>query len=46
VPDAPGIGVELDRDKVGQYAELYQEKGQEFAFHDPAATATPEMPKL
>jgi L-alanine-DL-glutamate epimerase-like enolase superfamily enzyme len=46
VPDAPGIGVELDRDKVGQYAELYQEKSQEFAFHDPAATATPEMPKL
>jgi L-alanine-DL-glutamate epimerase-like enolase superfamily enzyme len=46
VPDAPGIGVDLDRDKVGQYAELYQEKGQEFAFHDPAATATPVMPKL
>jgi L-alanine-DL-glutamate epimerase-like enolase superfamily enzyme len=46
VPDAPGIGVDLDRDKVGQYAELYQEKGQEFAFHDPAAATTPVMPKL
>ncbi len=47
VPDAPGIGVELDRDKVGRYAELYQEKGQEFAFHDPLAVApTPLMPKL
>jgi len=47
VPDAPGIGVELDRNKVGQYAELYQKKGQEFAFHDlEAAAATPVMPKL
>lgn len=47
VPGAPGIGVDLDRDKVGQYAELYQEKGQEFAFHAPSANAaTPLMPKL
>lgn len=48
VPDAPGIGVELDRDKVEQYAELYKEKGQEFAFQAPAAAAapTPVMPKL
>ncbi|MDQ3237308.1 MAG: mandelate racemase/muconate lactonizing enzyme family protein [Actinomycetota bacterium] len=47
VPDAPGIGVELDRDKVGKYADLYHEKGHEFSFHDPSAVAaTPLMPKL
>ncbi len=27
VPDRPGLGVELDRDKVAQYAELYKELG-------------------
>lgn len=27
VPDAPGLGVELDRDKVAEYAELYRELG-------------------
>ena len=27
VPDAPGLGVKLDRDKVGRYAELYRELG-------------------
>jgi L-alanine-DL-glutamate epimerase-like enolase superfamily enzyme len=47
VPDAPGIGVELDRGKVRQYAELYQEKGHDFSFHDPsAAAATAVIPKL
>ncbi len=47
VPDAPGIGVELDRDKVGRYAELYREEGQNFAFHNPSAVvATPLMPRL
>src|SRR5690606_2956879 len=25
VPDGPGLGVQLDRDKVAQYAELYRE---------------------
>lgn len=47
VPDGPGIGVELDRDKVGEYAELYQQRGGDFAFHEPAALkATPLIPKL
>ncbi len=47
VPDAPGIGVELDHDKVGKYTDLYHEKGHEFSFHDPSAVAaTPLMPKL
>ncbi len=27
VPKGPGLGVELDRDKLGQYAELYRELG-------------------
>jgi len=27
VPDAPGLGVNLDREKVRQYAELYRELG-------------------
>ena len=27
VPDGPGLGVELDRDKVAEYAELYRELG-------------------
>jgi glucarate dehydratase len=27
VPDGPGLGVELDRDKLDQYAELYRELG-------------------
>jgi glucarate dehydratase len=27
VPDGPGLGVQLDREKVRQYAELYQELG-------------------
>lgn len=27
VPDAPGLGVRLDRDKLRQYAELYKELG-------------------
>jgi glucarate dehydratase len=27
VPDGPGLGVELDRDKLAQYASLYRELG-------------------
>jgi L-alanine-DL-glutamate epimerase-like enolase superfamily enzyme len=47
VPTGPGIGVELDRDKVAGYAELYQRQPEGFAFHDPATTrATPLLPKL
>jgi L-alanine-DL-glutamate epimerase-like enolase superfamily enzyme len=47
VPDAPGIGVELDADRVARYAELYEREGAAFAFHEPAAlTATPVLPKL
>src|SRR5690606_23646383 len=47
VPDAPGIGVELDEEKVAKYAETYVEHKDEFAFHDSAAlAATPVMPKF
>ena len=27
MPDGPGLGVELDRDKLAEYAELYEELG-------------------
>ena len=47
LPTAPGIGVELDRERVDRYAELYLKESAAFAFHEPAAlTRTPELPKL
>ncbi|MQA77533.1 MAG: mandelate racemase [Streptosporangiales bacterium] len=46
VPDGPGIGVELDDEKVAAYAEAYEKNRESYAFHDPAAmSATPVMPK-
>lgn len=46
VPEAPGLGVELDRDKVARYAELYRRRGREFSFHDEAsARKSPALPK-
>ena len=27
VPTGPGLGIELDRDKLAQYSELYEELG-------------------
>jgi glucarate dehydratase len=27
VPDGPGLGVKLDRDRLGRYAELFAELG-------------------
>jgi L-alanine-DL-glutamate epimerase-like enolase superfamily enzyme len=36
VPDRPGIGVRLDRDRLARYAELYQVAGHEYGFSDPA----------
>ncbi len=45
-PDGPGIGVELDREKVQRYAQLYRDEGSTFGFHDPRALAvTPLIPK-
>jgi galactonate dehydratase/glucarate dehydratase len=47
VPEAPGIGVQLDEERVARYAELYRREGASLSFDDPAATAeTPVIPKL
>jgi galactonate dehydratase/glucarate dehydratase len=47
VPERPGIGVALDAERVGRYAELYEREGGAFAFRDSAALeATPLLPKL
>ncbi len=35
VPQGPGLGVEVDWDKVDQYNRLYQEQGQVNEFNDP-----------
>jgi sugar phosphate isomerase/epimerase len=34
VPTGPGLGVELDHDRVERYAELYRREGAGFGFHD------------
>lgn len=44
VPEGPGLGVELDRDRVQQYAELYLKKGADFAFAG-RSERTPTLPK-
>ena len=36
VPDGPGLGVELDRDKLAEYAELFRELGRYPYDRDPA----------
>jgi L-alanine-DL-glutamate epimerase-like enolase superfamily enzyme len=48
VPTGPGLGVELDRDRVERYAELYRTEGEaEFAFHHPDASGcAPALPKF
>jgi L-alanine-DL-glutamate epimerase-like enolase superfamily enzyme len=45
VPDRPGIGVELDRDKVVQYAEHYQRLGDQLGWKTSAVHTTPLQPK-
>jgi glucarate dehydratase len=35
VPDRPGLGVEIDHDKLEKYARYYQEKGEAGEFLDP-----------
>jgi glucarate dehydratase len=36
VPDAPGLGVKLDREKLGVYSELYRRLGSYPYDEDPA----------
>lgn len=46
VPSGPGIGVELDRDRVERYAAQYREDATRFAFAAPGSYApTPLLPK-
>lgn len=46
VPAGPGLGVELDPEKVARYAELYRTCAEDFTFHDPGALLTaPALPK-
>lgn len=46
VPEGPGIDVQLDRDRVAQYAELYEREAENFSFHESGKMArTPLMPK-
>lgn len=45
VPDGPGLGVELDRDKLGEYAELYKRLGNYPYDKDPLRPGwTPVVP--
>jgi L-alanine-DL-glutamate epimerase-like enolase superfamily enzyme len=47
VPEGPGIGVELNADRVAEGAERYEREASLFAFDDPSALArTPVMPKF
>jgi len=47
LPTAPGIGVELDRERVAWYAEVYRTDATAFGFHDSRAlSATPVLPKF
>jgi L-alanine-DL-glutamate epimerase-like enolase superfamily enzyme len=47
VPDAPGIGVDLDEDRVARAAERYEREADRYAFHDPRSmAATPVLPKF
>jgi L-alanine-DL-glutamate epimerase-like enolase superfamily enzyme len=45
VPTGPGLGVELDPDRVARYAEVFTKEGASYAFTD-ASEATPLLPKL
>lgn len=46
VPEGPGLGVELDRDRLEYHARLYQERGDDVEFYDPVHRPgwTPHLP--
>jgi L-alanine-DL-glutamate epimerase-like enolase superfamily enzyme len=47
VPDGPGLGVTLDVERVGRYAEAYRTNPDGYAFRDRGSLeSTPVMPKF
>ena len=40
VPEGPGLGVEVDEDKLGRYHDVFQERGQILSY-DPSRIGTP-----
>jgi hypothetical protein len=40
IPRGPGLGVEIDEDKLAKYHELYKKRGQ-FVPYDPALIGKP-----
>lgn len=47
VPDGPGLGVTLDVERVGKYAEAYKRGPDDYAFRDKGSLEkTPVMPKF
>ena len=47
VPEGPGLGVTLDAERVGRYAEAYRSDPDGYAFRDSGSLeATPVMPKF
>jgi L-alanine-DL-glutamate epimerase-like enolase superfamily enzyme len=45
VPHAPGLGVQLDRDRIARYAELYEKEADNFTCHDSRAMEGAYLPK-
>ena len=47
VPDGPGLGITLDAERVGKYADAYRSHPDGYAFRDAGSLeATPVMPKV
>ena len=47
VPDGPGLGVSIDRDRLDAHAERYRREGAAMGFQDPGRLVeTPLIPKL
>lgn len=47
VPDGPGLGVTLDAERVGRYAEAYRRDPNGYSFRDQGSLrSTPVMPKF
>jgi len=46
IPQKPGVGVSLDRDRLARYAELYRKQGTFSFYHQDSLVATPLIPKM